>query len=610
MVSGEGAAASNLTHGSMRRGSIAGILRKLGLSHYTKTQVDEKVAAASLAFASGVLPGDVTATYATIAYVDEVVKRLEASIARIDATAITYATRDLVTSTYATNQLVSDTYDLVQTTFVTNETLGGYPTLQVMSDADDAVVASNAAITNLMSSVISEHQTSIETNHTAISELQTAVDTDISEVQSAIETVGDSVLNHRTAIDVMVSRQTQDEGAWDGAKPVNGQYSFASYLADSDISVPTFNWPWMSTPAYEHTYNIFETATTDGSPHVILINNVKNWSQLYGQLCFVSGDVTIGGVPLAIQGEREVKPIPASWFAYRALMELPTDLRGFSIKADEDSTLSQTVMTPYGNLTDNITIKTEFEIDDIEAWTSQMSVAPILNVGSVLYENERSTVSIIATSEWSTPLVPGETFIEVFVNETVATTATPWPNISGYRLVTGTAGQRGERISIEADTLGTKPDTDTGTPYMFQLGVDYPITNPDGTNIRYADVTFRVLDPNFSLHDDGQDTTDTRQYTMTPVLQSSGTVYSHFAIQTLADEEQNYEIGDLIELTGVTGPLGGLEADEINGRQSVFSVVPLENSQLGYAYLTVQLDVACVLDTGEITGVSWDPPPP
>ena len=114
---------------------------------------------------------------------------------------------------------------------------------------------------------------------------------------------------------------------------------------------------------------------------------------------------------------------------------------------------------------------------------------------------------------------------------------------------------------------------------MFQPGVDYPSTNPDGTNIRYADVTFRVLDPNFSLDDDGQDTTGTRQYIITPVLHSSGTVYSHFAIETLADEEQNYEIGDLIELTGVTGPLGGIEADEINGRQSVVSVVSLENSQ-------------------------------
>jgi hypothetical protein len=45
MVSGEGAAARDKTHGSMRRDSIAFILRRLGLSHYTKTQVDKKVAA-------------------------------------------------------------------------------------------------------------------------------------------------------------------------------------------------------------------------------------------------------------------------------------------------------------------------------------------------------------------------------------------------------------------------------------------------------------------------------------------------------------------------------------------------------------------------------------
>ena len=173
------------------------------------------------------------------------------------------------------------------------------------------------------------------------------------------------------------------------------------------------------------------------------------------------------------------------------------------------------------------------------------------------------TVKLQATDEWSTPLVPGQTFIEVFVDETDATTAKPWPDISGYRLVTGIAGPAGNLISIEADTLAAPQEGNT--PYMFQPGVDYPSTNADGTNIRYAAVTFRVLDPNFSLDDDGQDTTGTRQYIITPVLHSSGMVYSHFAIETLADEEQNYEIGDLIELTGVTGPLGGIEADEING---------------------------------------------
>ena len=70
------------------------------------------------------------------------------------------------------------------------------------------------------------------------------------------------------------------------------------------------------------------------------------------------------------------------WYAS---MQAPTDLRGFSIKADEASTLSQIVMTPYGNLTDNITIKSQSEIDDIEEWTSQMSVAPILDVGTVQF---------------------------------------------------------------------------------------------------------------------------------------------------------------------------------------------------------------------------------
>jgi hypothetical protein len=49
----------------MRRDSIAFILRRLGLSHYTKTQVDEKVAAALLAFVTNVVAADVTAVYTT-----------------------------------------------------------------------------------------------------------------------------------------------------------------------------------------------------------------------------------------------------------------------------------------------------------------------------------------------------------------------------------------------------------------------------------------------------------------------------------------------------------------------------------------------------------------
>ena len=299
MVSGEGAAASNLTHGSMRRGSIAGILRKLGLSHYTKTQVDEKVATALLAYTSNVAPADVTATYATITYVDEAVKKLEASIARLDEAGKTYAT---------------------------NETLGNYPTLQVMSDADGAVAAANVAITSQMSGVIIDHQTLIETHSTAISELQTAVatgiselqtavETDISELQTAVDAVGSSVIHHRSTFDNMVSRQAGEDGAWDDSEPVNGNYVFASYLEDNEIPFPTFDWPWRNTspptpptitPAYEHTYNIFMTATTAGSDDVILINMAQDWGQLYGKTCFVSGNVLIGGAPLAIHGERTV----------------------------------------------------------------------------------------------------------------------------------------------------------------------------------------------------------------------------------------------------------------------------------------------------------------
>jgi hypothetical protein len=157
---------------------------------------------------------------------------------------------------------------------------------------------------------------------------------------------------------------------------------------------------------------------------------------------------------------------------------------------------------------------------------------------------------------------------------------------------------------------GVSPTEGTGvSPFMYSTDIEYPTTNADGSRVRYANVTFRVLDPNFSLDDDGQDTTGTRQYIITPVPHSSGMVYSHFAIETLADEEQNYEIGDSIELTGVTGPLGGIEADEINGVWSVVSVVSLENSQTGYAYLKLQLEVASVIDSGEITGVSWGPLP-
>ena len=82
------------------------------------------------------------------------------------------------------------------------------------------------------------------------------------------------------------------------------------------------------------------TATTAGSVDVVLINMAKDWGQLYGKTCFVSGDVLIGGAPLAIQGERDVFQIRPEWYAS---MQTPTDLRGFLIKADEPATLSQIV---------------------------------------------------------------------------------------------------------------------------------------------------------------------------------------------------------------------------------------------------------------------------
>ena len=85
--------------------------------------------------------------------------------------------------------------------------------------------------------------------------------------------------------------------------------------------------------------------------------------------------------------------------------------------------------------------------------------------------------------------------------------------------------------------------------------------------------------------------------------------FSNLAIETFTDEEQNYESGDLIELTGVTGRVGGLDADQINGQLSVVGAISLENSQTGYAYLIVRLEDEIETEMGEITGVSWGPLP-
>ena len=171
-------------------------------------------------------------------------------------------------------------------------------------------------------------------------------------------------------------------------------------------------------------------------------------------------------------------------------------------------------------------------------------------------------------------------------------------------LLTGVSGPAGNFISIEADTEAVSPG---GTaPFMYRPGIDYPITNADGTNFRYATVKVRVLDPNFSLVDDGQDTTDTRRYWSNSV---SGSEFSNLAIETFTDEEQNYESGTLIQITGVIGPVGGLDADQINGQRSVVSAVSLENSQSGYAYLIVQFEDEIETGTGGITGASWGPLP-
>ena len=99
MVSGEGAAAQYLTHGSMRRDSIGFILRRLGLSHYIKTQVDEKVAAASAdsksemtdavalasaSFAAGVPPTVVSATYQTKVEAEIMKASLKSTISEVE----------------------------------------------------------------------------------------------------------------------------------------------------------------------------------------------------------------------------------------------------------------------------------------------------------------------------------------------------------------------------------------------------------------------------------------------------------------------------------------------------------------------------------------------
>ena len=81
---------------------------------------------------------------------------------------------------------------------------------------------------------------------------------------------------------------------------------------------------------------------------------------------------------------------------------------------------------------------------------------------------------------WSTPLLG--VFIEVVVDKSESTQANPWPTISGYRLVTDIGGLDSNVFFIEANE-------EAADTKFYMPGV----ANPYGD--RYANVTFRVMDP-------------------------------------------------------------------------------------------------------------------
>ena len=261
MVSGEGAAASNLTHGSMRRGSIAGILRKLGLSHYTKTQVDEKVAAALVGFVTNVAATDVALVYPTRTEMDVListliqqavdpitarVSTLEPKIAVLEQTNNRRQALDLLNDKVAALELLPDKVAALELLPDKVEALELLPdkveALELLPDKVEALELLPDKVEAL--ELLPDKVEALEPLTAKVAALEPLM-TDISEVQTAIETVGDSVIDHRSTIDKMASRQAGLDGAWEGASAMsNGSYVFASYLVDNDISVPTFNWPW------------------------------------------------------------------------------------------------------------------------------------------------------------------------------------------------------------------------------------------------------------------------------------------------------------------------------------------------------------------------------
>ena len=312
MVSGQGAAAREKTHGSMRRDSITFILRRLGLSHYTKTEVDAKVAAGVASYNSGVLPDEVSLTYATKSEVsdqyatkfNEAIERsrLETRIQALEDAAKTYADRDYLFNKYATIASLTSLHSWVQVNFVGNERLAEYATLQSMDDKVQPL-ATTFFVNTFLTGVKDELAESI-------THLNTDLTTDISELQTAIQTVGDSVLDHRSTFDTMVLRQAGEDGAWDGSATVNGMYVYASYLRDNDISEPNFNWPWITPPSPDTRQYWSTNSGNQYIPSLIGIETFTDEEQNYvtGNFIQIKGVIgSIGGIDAdQINGTRRV----------------------------------------------------------------------------------------------------------------------------------------------------------------------------------------------------------------------------------------------------------------------------------------------------------------
>ena len=124
---------------------------------------------------------------------------------------------------------------------------------------------------------------------------------------------------------------------------------------------------WVSAPLDEYIYasTIFAIWAHQSSDLVALISMDKNWTSLYGETIIVSGDVQVGGETLVIHGERIAYDIPATLHESLNTFYGFEIVRGFVIIADSPATATALVMTPYGNPSTNLHIKSKSEIPRI-----------------------------------------------------------------------------------------------------------------------------------------------------------------------------------------------------------------------------------------------------